>query len=245
MKRNIVIYRDKGVGEFGLQCLQKFFREDDVWLANAEAVIDGRILQMADIFVMPGGADLPYCKKLNGIGNQNIRAFVEDGGTYLGICAGAYYACRAIEYHKGREDAICGDRELSFTKAIARGSLPDLAPYYDLTLASAAIASISLADSEKVKVFYHGGPAFVGTGADEEIIARYNDIEGSPAAILRTDVGDGQVILSGVHLEVSPDDFAKYPIVDEKDKNFIPTLKDSLSTAPAALLKSLLEQSPE
>ena len=243
MKRNIVIYRDEGVGEFGLRCLEKFFREDDVWLANAEAVIDGRVLGMADIFVMPGGADLPYCKKLNGAGNDNIRAYVEEGGTYLGICAGAYYGCRAIEYHKGREDAICGERELAFTKAVARGSLPDFAPHYDLTLASAAIVPVSLPDGRTVKSFYHGGPAFVGGGQDDEIVARYDGLEGAPAAILKTRIGSGRAILSGVHLEVSADDLADYPLAVENDKNFITSLRDRLSSGSTDLLKALLEQS--
>lgn len=245
MGKNIVIYQDEGVGEFGLACLKKFFKDDDVWLATAEAVVDGRVLGMADIFVMPGGADLPYCKKLNGAGNDNIRAYVEEGGTYLGICAGAYYGCRAIEFHKGREDAISGKRELAFTKAMARGSLPDLAPHYDLTLASAAIAAITLQDGTSVKSFYHGGPTFTGLGPDDEIIARYEDVAGKPAAILRAYFGDGQAILSGVHLEVSAEDFADYPLQAENDADFIPALRESLSSTPVAgntLLKALLEQ---
>lgn len=210
MKRNIVIYQDDGVGEFGLKCLQKFFREDDVWLASAEAVIDGRVLGLADIFVMPGGADLPYCEKLNGAGNDNIRTYVEEGGTYLGICAGAYYACRRVEYHKDRADEICGNRELAFTKAVARGSLPELAPYYDLTLSSAAITSLSLADGGQVSAFYHGGPMFVGA-PEKDIVARYDGIEGKPAAILKTQFGDGQVILCGVHFEVQEEYLATHP----------------------------------
>lgn len=241
MKRNIVIYQDEGVGEFGLRCLEKFFREDDVWLASAEAVIDGRVLGMADIFVMPGGADLPYCRKLNGAGNDNIRAYVKEGGTYLGICAGAYYACSAIEYHKGRDDAICSARELAFTKAVAQGSLPALAPHYDLTLRTAAIAVVTLADSGKIKSFYHGGPSFHGAAKDE-IVARYNDLPGMPPAILNMKVGDGRVILSGVHLEVSSDDIANYPLSDAAEGKFIGPLRAGLDGSAAIFLRELLEE---
>ena len=202
MGKNIVIYQDEGVGEFGLRCLQDFFKDDHVSLATAEAVIDGRVLGMADIFVMPGGADLPYCKKLNGAGNDNIRAFVEDGGTYLGICAGAYYACRAIEFHKGRDDEICGGRELSFTDAVAYGSLPQLAPHYDVTLKSAGIATIRLADGTQTHAFYHGGPTFRAGNDNAVVLATYTAVEGKPA-ILRNKIGSGTVILSGVHFEVT------------------------------------------
>ena len=51
--------------------------------------------------VMPGGADRPYCAALNGEGNRRIRAFVEAGGAYLGLCAGAYYASQRVEFELG------------------------------------------------------------------------------------------------------------------------------------------------
>lgn len=210
MGKNIVIYQDEGVGEFGLACLKKFFKDDDIWLATAEAVIDGCVLGMADIFVMPGGADLPYCKKLNGVGNNNLRAYVEGGGTYLGICAGAYYGCHAIEFHKGREDEICGNRELSFIDAVAYGSLPQLAPYYDLTLKSAGIAAIRLANGTQTQAFYHGGPAFRAGNDNADILATYAAAEERPA-ILRNKVGDGTVILSGVHFEVNVENLKTHP----------------------------------
>ncbi len=198
MAHNIVIYQDEGVGEFGLKCVAQFFAGDDVWFATAEAVIDGRVLGMADIFVMLGGADLPYCRKLNGAGNENIRAYVEEGGTYLGICAGAYYGCKAIEYHKGREDEICGKRELAFAPVTAIGSLHDLAPPYDETLNSAAIAELS--DGEQA--FYNGGCTFKGSGF--EILCRYESLHGKPPAIITMGVGKGRAILSGVHFEMTP-----------------------------------------
>ena len=48
MAQTIVIYKDEGTREFGLRCLEKFFEGEDVWFANAEAVIDGRVLGMAE-----------------------------------------------------------------------------------------------------------------------------------------------------------------------------------------------------
>lgn len=205
MKRNIVIYHDDGVGEFGLKCLGEFFRQDDVWLATAEAVIDGRVLHMADVFVMPGGADIPYCAKLDGEGNDNIRAYVEEGGTYLGICAGAYYACEAIEYHKGRADEICAPRELAFAPATAVGSLPELAKPYDLTLESASVIPLS----NGVQTYYHGGPYFRLNGKAD--ILSYYDLPFVAPAIIRTKVGKGTAILSGVHFEIGASQLSDHP----------------------------------
>lgn len=240
MTQNIVIYQDEGVGKFGLKCLQKFFKGHDVWLANAEAIIDGRVFGLADLFVMPGGADLPYCKKLNGTGNANIRNYVEEGGTYLGICAGAYYACRAIEFHKGRSDEICGARELAFTSAIAYGSLPELAPYYDLTLTSATAADIILSDGSIVPAFYHGGPSFRTSGSEELIHARYAGITGNPPAVIEQEFGEGHVILTGVHLEVSAEDIAQHAIEEEGDEEKIKALSSALNPSSHDFLRELI-----
>lgn len=73
---------------------------------SAEATIQGNWTDHAALLVMPGGADLPYCRCLNGIGNQVIRRFVQQGGAYLGLCAGAYYACAAIEFEPGHPRSV-------------------------------------------------------------------------------------------------------------------------------------------
>lgn len=240
MAQTIVIYKDEGVGEFGLACLEKFLQGHDVWLATAEAIIDGRVLEMADLFIMPGGADLPYCKKLNGKGNENIKAYVEDGGTYLGICAGAYYGCRGIEFHKGRSDEISGPRELAFVDGVAYGSLPELAPHYDLTLKTAAAANITLPDGSNIPAFYHGGPTFRLRGHDTIVHATYTDIPGMPPAIIEEEFGDGRVILSGVHLEVSADDIAKHSIEEDGDDERRDNLASKLTAGSHDFLRTLI-----
>jgi glutamine amidotransferase-like uncharacterized protein len=240
MKRNIVIYQDEGVGEFGLKCLEKFFAADDVWLATAEAVIDGRVLGMADIFVMPGGADLPYCKKLNGLGNDNIRAYVEEGGTYLGICAGAYYGCHDIEYHKGRDDEICEKRELKLIDAVAYGSLPFKDIYYNGTHHSASVQTINTENGSMV-AFYNGGCAF--RVKDEAIVlARY---EGGTPAIVGDFVGAGCAILSGIHFEIRPDQLILAPVGDASEITVRDGLAKALSSYSAGHWHQFLDQQIE
>ena len=73
---------------------------------------------------MPGGADLPYCTHLNGHGNSLIRGFVESGGSYLGLCAGAYYGCGHVEFELGNPSMeVQGPRELRFFPGTAKGSV--------------------------------------------------------------------------------------------------------------------------
>ena len=55
-----------------------------------------------------------------------------------------------------------------------------------------------------LNLYYNGGCAF--RNADKfpkvKILAKYEDVEGQPAAVIKTFVGEGVVILSGIHFEV-------------------------------------------
>ncbi|QBR04409.1 BPL-N domain-containing protein [Paraburkholderia pallida] len=174
---------------------------------------DAELFDDAALFVMPGGADLPYCTALNGGPNGRIRKFVEEGGAYLGICAGAYYACRELAFHAGTDGAICGTRELSFVDALAVGSLPELTGgvTYDGTPRSAAAVEIRTTDRltdapMSLYTYYHGGCRFDfghAPSPNVQILAVYTGIEGAPPAIVSSRVGKGRAILTGVHLETS------------------------------------------
>ncbi|GFR44822.1 hypothetical protein Agub_g6160 [Astrephomene gubernaculifera] len=89
---------------------------------DTEELLEGRWRGSCLLLVMPGGADLPYCRRLNGRGNQLLRAYVEAGGSYLGLCAGAYYACGRVEFEVGGPLQVVGDRELAFFPGTARGA---------------------------------------------------------------------------------------------------------------------------
>ncbi|MCI5059782.1 MAG: BPL-N domain-containing protein [Alphaproteobacteria bacterium] len=208
--KNVVIYNDEGVGPFGLYCLKSYFgARYNVALVNAADILEGRAFGNCDIFVMPGGADRPYCQKFNGEGNQNIRAYIEQGGTYLGICAGAYYAARNIEFHKGSKSEICEPRELALINTTAYGSLPELKFYHEDSLNTATWCEVTTKD-ELFTSYYHGGCAFTEEDDDMNVIARYHGLEGEPPAVIQKQVEKGQAILSGVHLDTTPEKFMAY-----------------------------------
>ena len=74
------------------------------------------------LLVIPGGADLAYCRVLNGEGNRRIRQYVLLGGSYLGFCAGGYYGCGRCEFEVGRRGwEVVGERELGFFPGVCRG----------------------------------------------------------------------------------------------------------------------------
>ena len=71
-------------------------------------------MESAALLAIGGGYDLGYIRALKTDGLHNIKTYVERGGSYLGICAGAYLVCRRIEFDKGGKLEICQPRDLGF-----------------------------------------------------------------------------------------------------------------------------------
>lgn len=227
--KRVTIYTDEGTGDFSVFSAHRFFEDigASVRSLKADDILSGALdTTQGDIFVMPGGADLPYGEKLNGAGNDAIRRFVEQGGTYFGICAGAYYGCRDIEFHKGRADEIIGERDLALIDATAYGSLPDLAGFYDDTLATATWVGLTDASGLMAQSYYHGGCAFDVRDPDAVVLARYTDQPGHPPAIITKRIGQGRAILSGVHFEARADHFSAYANHDISDQSLAVRLYD-------------------
>ena len=206
----ILIYNDEGVGEIGVYnlgtILKKFHKEikyvDSTFILNED-------LSPYRSLIIPGGADLAYCKKLNGQGNTKIKEFVQQGGTYLGICAGAYYGCSDIDF-TGEGYSIIGERELSFFSGQAKGSLIELTNgvYYNEQSNSKSIVEITLPqnNNECFYSYYHGGPEFLGA-KPEEILATYPN---KKVAAVSGTYGKGYYILTSFHFEVEADTYDKY-----------------------------------
>jgi glutamine amidotransferase-like uncharacterized protein len=162
---------------------------------DAEMIISGA-LTMVDALIMPGGADLYYCEKLNGPGNLEIRDFVAKGGGYLGLCAGAYYGCSALDWNKGE---IAGPRELAFINATASGPILDFIEDRDIEKSWYGAAPLTWGN-KTFNTLYAAGPLFHNLKDDVRVYASYAQ---GPAVI-----GKGKVILSSPHIEICGDYFA-------------------------------------
>lgn len=171
---------------------------------------------------MPGGADLPYCAHLNGHGNALIREYVEAGGSYLGLCAGAYYACARVEFEVGTRLEVQGDRELCFFPGIAKGSAYKGFEYESERGAVAAPVRFrrwrtqGQGDREwhTCRDYVNGGPLFYSKSGSvvgintrlaqgTEVLATYPE-HGHAAAALAVRVGLGMVALCSSHPELAP-----------------------------------------
>ncbi len=220
----IYIYNGPGVSKVGIQHLKKFFEKKSIHFISPKEVLNGAWTQDAALFVMPGGADLPYTQELNGRGNTVIRDYVENGGFYLGICAGAYYAGKNLAFAKGTAIEVIGQRELSFFEGLVEG--PTLAPYdYDTYEGTrAAFVEWNLNQKTAFHVFYNGGGHFINPERylNVKILATYKDLSNQPAAVIECLIGNGKAILSGVHFEYDP---ALLDATDPYLKDIIPILK--------------------
>lgn len=202
---NILVYNDEGVHPICLQWTLSFFqnRGNDVHAVDADFLINNtEWIDQYDILVIPGGADRPYHKKLQGIGCDNIKHFVKNGGTYIGICAGGYFGCKNIEFAKGTELEICEDRELGFFPGVASG--PVLNQYVDNSDEGASAAKIRSSIDDSIFYAYHnGGSTFIINDINTKnvtVLAEYIDAGNQPA-IIKCKYGNGIAILSGIHFE--------------------------------------------
>lgn len=202
---SIKIYNDKGVETKILPHLISELSPFEVSFLSSAEIFDTNWESDIDLFILPGGRDVPFHESLKGKGNQRIRQYVENGGSFLGICAGAYYGCRQVEFDRGRELEVLGMRELAFFPGIARGPAygPGSFRYNSEFGAKSALISNDFENSN-FRCYYNGGCYFVNANdySEVKVLSRYLEVQNQPAAVVEIPIGNGRVILSGVHLEI-------------------------------------------
>ena len=247
----IWVYDDEGASELSVQSALATMQDKlsssiliTIHTISSQDIINNKLSESKDIgvLVMPGGADLPYCQKLDGQGNDIIRDFIGAGNLYIGICAGGYYGARDIQfsgqrYDNGRKKSyeINGPRELAFFSGTAIGSMATLThgQLYDETVASKAMVTLNYANGEQDEVYYHGGAYFVANNgadfnADFNVLASYND---GKNAVITGDFGQGKYLLSGVHFELCADVYERYAVKEasaadvERERDFLASMK--------------------
>ncbi|KUI53599.1 Biotin--protein ligase [Cytospora mali] len=191
----------------------------------------------AALLVIPGGADLHYCRLLNGPGNRIISDFVRRGGAYLGFCAGGYYGCARCEFEVGNPDKameVIGSRELAFFPGTCRGGAFKGFEYASESGARAVRVRVhegtfegSWELPETFRSYYNGGGVFVDAGTMKEkgieVLASFDeelDVDGGDgkAAVVYCKIGQGRVVLTGPHPEFSAANLEPQPHIDRYDE---------------------------
>lgn len=96
-KADVAIYAGRGTWEDSVRAAQNMFRWMNltVELVSAEFINDNG-LEGFRILCVPGGSMYDYAQDISSKGKENMRAFVRDGGGYVGICGGAYFAAESL-----------------------------------------------------------------------------------------------------------------------------------------------------
>lgn len=170
------------------------------------------------LLVFPGGADLGYCRTLNGEDNRKIKQFIQRGGAYLGLCAGGYYGSSRCEFEVGNKRMeVIGSRELALYPGTCRGcAFPGFVYHSEagtravkLQAEKTALPEGSVPDV--FRSYYNGGGVFVDApkyrDKGVEVLASYAeplsvDSGEGTAAFVYCKVGEGAAVLTGPHPEL-------------------------------------------
>jgi len=154
-----------------------------------ESDIKRNKLKDYSILTIPGGYTQEYVRVLSGDGFKNIREFVRNGGTYIGICAGAYIATSRVEV----PDHPIGIGIIDI----------DNKRETDMRIRSIEIVNpnhpIAKGCPSKINIWYQNGP-MISPGNNVDVIAIY---ENNVAAIVVSTHGKGKVIIFSPHPEGS------------------------------------------
>lgn len=121
LRRTILVYKGLGAYEDDAGILHRTLLDNvertrfNVDFVVPEQIING-VLKVSNVALLAigGGYDRGLIQALGDSGMRNIRDYVAAGGSYLGICSGAYFACDSIEFNKGGPLEVVGERFLKF-----------------------------------------------------------------------------------------------------------------------------------
>ncbi|MFQ5729643.1 MAG: BPL-N domain-containing protein [Waddliaceae bacterium] len=153
------------------------------------------------LFIVPGARASDLDDQIGGK-ISGIREFVEDGGYYLGICGGAYWASKNVSYQLSRTETLEKIRDLAFFNGIVKGPLRFSKFGNDRPHGVANVKWRTL--SFPFPALIMGGGSFIDAEQSEqcEVLAEYADVpEKLKNAIIKNYVGKGISILAGPHLE--------------------------------------------
>ncbi|RMF96551.1 MAG: hypothetical protein D6734_03520 [Candidatus Schekmanbacteria bacterium] len=96
MKKRISIYADEGASHSFIWLI-KFFKKHKLYSVNfvsSQNIKEG-CLSKCDVLIISGGDSFAIAESLGIEGAKSIENFIKNGGTYIGVCAGAYLMLRS------------------------------------------------------------------------------------------------------------------------------------------------------
>lgn len=210
--KKILIYNGPGTEstDILLSALNDFLNKKNletfqISFVSADLLCEEIQFKNTKLLVIPGGRDLPYVEHLKPQAMSNIKKYVYDGGSYFGICAGAYFSCSHVSFDENGPFEVLGERSLSFFQGLGKGPVyPGFR--YDSTAGSRMSPLICSKDLGFYNSFayFNGGGEFIPMNGVQEFktLAFYKDFP-DKRAIVYINYGRGRVMLSFVHPEMN------------------------------------------
>lgn len=214
-------------GETATSITAQEIRESDEWMNDT------------DVLVFTSNSAGKFMQALGAQGMDHIRRFVfERGGTYLGICAGAYFGSSIMDFTGA--DLKCKIGGLELLPVIARGGLEDLMgrPYTGDSDSAAIIEMYDAKTQQKFKSIYWGGPRFLVPKRNHGLSPLFwtlsQDRTESYLMGIHGPSGNagGHVFLLGNHCEVGQENARKYIAYYTSGQHYDEPLDEKIRSTP-------------
>jgi len=205
-KIKVAIYNHSNADSPGPNNLTRILNESEGFECSSLHPDEIRLPRLADfdLLIVPGGSGSLQSKKLGEDGRESIRQFVQNGGGYIGICAGSYLASAQYPWSLSLINSKVWDRahwargtgvvSIAFTTDGSRAMNPT---------------------TDTANVYYGQGPLLLPANRPDlppyEVLASYQTEvakKGAPEgamtfthAVIRSTFGDGRVMCLSPHPE--------------------------------------------
>lgn len=203
----VALLDDQGSGDASVRAVRRALREAPSPLPLVLRHVDGTDVRGGrlngfEVLVVPGGHAGMQRRALGAPGRERLVRWVRGGGTYVGICAGAFLGASTPPW--GLELLPVEALDVAHWRR-GTGEVP-------VQPSSMAINELGL-PAEGFTVRYANGPLLRGSGAEDELLRFAGDLPGcspparSPrgaSAWVQGRSGAGRVALLSPHLEATP-----------------------------------------
>jgi len=226
----VAVYSGSGAWTYDNVALPNLFEWMDCSVTTVSGYdIKSGCLDNFDVLAWPGGDYLKYWE-MGQEGKSIIQDFISGGGGYMGICAGAYYACDFMVWYADwnvQPYKVEGDElDLDLFPGVAHGPIDEIADWNSPEWYNMTKIKINhthpITDSlpDYMQIFYGGGPflipyedANVTILGTYDVTTQYYDVTTqyypsnvtAPPAMVAFEYGNGRVFLTGPHPEIEED----------------------------------------
>jgi glutamine amidotransferase-like uncharacterized protein len=172
----------KGEGSCSDSCSEAFWQIaidagfDPVYVGPGVPAAD--TFENAAVWIQPGGYASTAMRTMSSQLKTAIRNFIQNGGGYVGYCAGAFTATAKV----------------GTTSNSGLGIFPGRTKLYG---SGVDLKTVTWNGSER-KIYWEGGPFLRNLPSSVEVIGRYSN---GAIATARTTFGSGRVFITGLHPE--------------------------------------------